>query len=429
MHKILILLAILGAFGTAHAATLSDSGVLLDRIVAVVNEGIIMQSQLDAKVTQITRQLSAQGTTLPPRSVLEQQVLEQLILQEVQLQRARRLGIRVTDEQLNGTLSRVARRNGITLSELPATMAAQGIDYARYREDMRDELTLEALHQRDVMTRINVSDREIQRYLERQAASAGDQLDYDLSHILIAVPSDATGEEVQQARERALELKQRIEEGADFAELAVAWSEGQNALQGGHLGWRKGSQLPPEFFREVREMNPGDVAGPLRTGSGFHVIRLNDVRGAEKVVELQTHVRHILMRPNEIMDEQTVRQELERLRERILEGEDFADVARLHSQDPGSAINGGDLGWSSPGSFVPEFEEQLAQLEKGDISEPFRTPYGWHIVQLLDRAERDTTEEVRREQAVQAIRSGKLEQETDIWLRELRDEAYVEIRG
>lgn len=424
-----LIASFLASAGVRAQETLSNSGVLLDRIVAVVNDGVILQSQMDSKVDLVAGQLRDQNTALPPREVLESQVLEQLITQEVQLQRASRLGVRVPDGMLNSTLQRVAQRNGISLSDLPRAMASQGIDYRQYREDMRNEMILDSLRQRDVVARISVSEREIERFLGKQESSAGDQIDYELSHILIAVDSTATPEEVGEAGERIEELYQRLVAGEDFAQLAVEYSEGQNALDGGDLGWRKGAQLPAVFFDAIDDLQPGEFTDPIRSPSGFHLLKLNDVRGAEKIIVLQTRVSHILLQPNEVLDETAVEQKLLQLRGRIEDGEDFADVARIDSEDPGSAPLGGDLGWTSPGTFVPVFEDQLSRLEPGQMSLPFRTEFGWHLVLLVDRQERDTTEEVKRQRAIQAIRASKQEQETEIWLRELRDEAYVEVRG
>jgi peptidyl-prolyl cis-trans isomerase SurA len=433
MRKLLIAIfaASFGQLALAQPTQgLSDDGVLLDRIVAVVNEGIILQSQIDSKIRLVIEQLREQRTQLPPREVIEQQVLEQLIVQEVQLQRARRLGIRVPDQMLNQTLQRVAQRNGISLSQLPNALGSQGINYTQYREDMRNDMILDALMQRDVIARISVSEREIERFLQRQESSLGDQIDYDISHILIALDQVPSPEEVEAAEQKAEEIHQQLVAGADFAESAVAYSDGQNALDGGRLGWRRGAQLPPVFFDVVRDMQPGDISPPIRSPSGVHLLKLDDVRGSDRVIELQHHTRHILLRPDEILDDRAIKSKLERIRVRIVEdGEDFNDVARLESDDPGSGPLGGDLGWNTPGTFVPVFEEQVAALQPGQISEPFRTEFGWHIVELIDRQERDTTEEVQRSRAIEAIRASKREQETEIWLRQLRDEAYVELRG
>jgi peptidyl-prolyl cis-trans isomerase SurA len=428
------IIALMVAMAIATPATradqLSDNGLLLDRIVAVVNEGILLQSELEAQTSMIIRQLREQNTQLPADDVIKAQVLEQLIMKELQLQRARRLGIRIPDAMLNATMNQIAARNGLTLSQLPQAMAADGIDYATFREEMRDDMIIEALHQRDVVTKIHVSEREINRYLERQESSATEQVDYDLSHILIAAPASAQPEEIADAERRIGEIHNRLIEGEDFEELAITYSDGQNALDGGRLGWRKGGQLPGNFEAVVSELSPGQFSAPVRSPSGYHILKVNDVRGTEKIIVLQTHIRHILVQPDQILDDDAVRAKMERIRERIVvDGEDFSDVARLESEDPTSAPQGGDLGWNSPGNFVPKFEEEVAKLAPGEISQPFRTDFGWHIVEVVDRKERDTTDEVKRERAIQAIRSGKQEQETEIWLRQIRDEAYIEIRS
>jgi peptidyl-prolyl cis-trans isomerase SurA len=414
----------------AAATSLSDTGVLLDRIIALVDDGVVLQSELDAQLEMISRQLREQGTRMPPREVLRQQVLESLILQQIQLQRAERLGIRISDEQLNLALQQVAANNGVSFSELPRAMAADGVDYSMFREQLRKELTLDSVRQRDVVARIAVSEREINRWLEQYESTRGSQIDYDISQILIALPPDPSPEQVLAAEGRVRDVHARLEAGGDFAELAVAESEGQQALSGGRLGWRRGSQLPQQFAGVIQGLREGEISAPIRSGSGFHIFRLNATRGADDtVIQWQSQTRHILMTPNEVLDDDAVRTRLEAIRERILAGESFADIAMLESDDPGSATRGGDLGWNPPGTFVPEFEAQIEMLKPGEISEPFRSPFGWHIVELIDRAERDTTEEVKRNMAVRAIRASKQEQETELWLRRLRDEAWVEIRG
>ncbi|MGI9264369.1 MAG: peptidylprolyl isomerase [Gammaproteobacteria bacterium] len=418
-----------GITSVSAVEPLSNNGILLDRVVAVVNEGILLQSQLNERTQLVTQQIRSQNGQMPPRDVLAGQVLEQLIVQEVQLQRARRLGIRVSDGILNSRLNQVAQRNGLSLSDLPAAMASQGINYNLFREDMRQEMMLDSLHQRDVLAKITVSEKEIQRYLEREESNAGVQIDYELSQILASIPVSSRQEDIDAAQATIDQLYEQLVDGAEFSELARSRSDGQNALNGGDLGWRKGAQLPPAFFDVVRDLEPGQFTSPVRSPSGFHILKVNDIRGAEQIIVLQTHLRHILMQPDQIMDDKAIQQKLTQIRERILDGDDFADVARLESADPGSATQGGDLGWSSVGSFPPDFEAMVEQLSPGEISEPFRTDFGWHIVLLEDRKERDTTDEVKRERAVAAIRESKQEQETEIWLRQLRDEAYVETRS
>jgi peptidyl-prolyl cis-trans isomerase SurA len=432
MYRSILLAAIaaLASLSSISAAeSLSNNGILLDRVVAVVNEGILLQSQLSERTQLVTQQIRSQNGQMPPRDVLAGQVLEQLIVQEVQLQRARRLGIRVSDGILNSRLNQVAQRNGLSLSELPAAMASQGINYNLFREDMREEMMLDSLHQRDVLAKITVSEKEIQRYLEREESNSGVQIDYELSQILASIPVSSRQEDIDAAQARINDLHEQLVNGADFSELARSSSDGQNSLNGGDLGWRKGAQLPPAFFDVVRDLDPGQFTAPVRSSSGFHILKVNDIRGAEQIIVLQTHLRHILMQPDQIMDDKAIEQKMTQLRERIIAGDEFADVARLESADPGSAAQGGDLGWSSVGSFPPDFEAMVEQLSPGEISQPFRSDFGWHIVLLEDRKERDTTDEVKRERAIAAIRESKQEQETEIWLRQLRDEAYVETRS
>jgi peptidyl-prolyl cis-trans isomerase SurA len=417
--------------GLAHAQTreLATKGVLLDRVAAVVNDGVVLNSELEDQVAAVTERLRSQKLELPPQNVLRQQVLERLILQEIQAQRANHAGLKVPDETLNTALQEVAQRNNIPLSQLPEALSQQGIDYTTYREEMRKELTLGLLRQRDVLQRISITPREVDQFIAKQASTPSEANQYNVSHILIAVGQTATPEQIDQAAKRAAEVAQRAKGGEDFAKLAVAYSNAQTALDGGALGWRKGSELPTFLTDVVVKLKPGQVSDPLRTPTGFHIVKLNEVKGSEeKAIVEQIHVRHILMKTNELADDATVRQKLEQLRERILKGEDFAGLASITSEDPGSAAQGGDLGWAGPGSFVPEFDEAIAKLKDQQISEPFHTQYGWHIAQVLGHRQFDNTDELKRRQAVEAIRASKADEETELWLRRLRDEAYVETK-
>ncbi len=425
--------AALALHGQAGAQTreLATHGELLDRVAAIVNDGVVLNSELEAQVELVSERLRQQKLELPPQNVLRQQVLERLVLQEIQVQRANRAGIKVSDEQVNAALQDVARRNGMTLSQLPDALAKQGEDYAAYREDLRKEITLTLLRQRDVLQRISVTPREIDQFLEKQAKTPSERSEYNVSHILIAVAQEANPAQLEQAGKRAAEVYQRAKAGEDFAKLAVAYSNSQTALEGGALGWRKGSELPTFLTDVVARLKPGEVGEPLRTPTGYHIVRLNEVRGAgaDKAVEDQIHVRHILMKTNELADDATVRGKLLALRERLLKGEEFAGLAQTSSEDPGSAAEGGDLGWSGPGSFAPEFEQAIAGLKDGELSEPFHTPFGWHLVQMLGHRRFDNTDELRRRQAMEAIRAGKADEETELWLRRMRDEAFVEYKS
>jgi peptidyl-prolyl cis-trans isomerase SurA len=420
------LLLVAGA-NCALGAEPVKSGVLLDRVVAIVNEGMVTESELNEQMTIIRQRLEGQNTQLPPDDVMRKQVLDRLIVQEIQFQRAARIGLKITDEQVNGALTDIAQRNNMTLAQLPAAVAAQGMDYASYRDNVRREITLQGLRQRDVLGKINVTPRELDLYMERIKKMPSDSLQYNVSHILIAVAEDASQAQVEELSRRAEDVYSRAVANEDFAKLAVANSNSQSALEGGALGWRRGPELPTFLAEVVVGMKAGDVSKPLRTPTGFHIIKLNEVRGAEgSMIQKQTHARHILLRPNELEDDATVRLKLAGIREKILNGEDFAAFASSMSQDSGSAVDGGDLGWSGPGTFVPEFDAQLAKLEINQISEPFRSQFGWHIVQLLGRREFDTTEDMLRQRAFQQLRESKADEETELWLRRLRDEAFVD---
>ena len=414
----------------AQTRELATRGELLDRVVAIVNDGVVLNSDLEAEIAAVSERLHEQKLELPPQNVLRQQVLERLVLQEIQVQRASHAGVKVSDDNVNAALEDVAKRNNLTLSQLPEALAKQGIDYPNYREEIRREITLQLLRQRDVLQHISVTPREIDQFLEKQSKLPSERSEYNVSHILIAVGEDASQSQLDAAARRAAEVDQRAKAGEDFAKLAVAYSNSQTAFEGGALGWRKGSELPTFLTDIVARLKPGEVSEPVRTPTGFHIIRLNEVRGvAQQAVEDQVHVRHILMKTTELADDATVRQKLQALRQRILGGEDFAGLAQTSSEDPGSAAEGGDLGWTGPGAFVPEFEHQVAALKDNEISEPFRTQYGWHIVQLLGRRRIDNTDELKRRQAMEAIRAGKADEETELWLRRMRDEAYVEYKS
>jgi peptidyl-prolyl cis-trans isomerase SurA len=423
----------LALFGTSlvHAQTreLTTTGDLLDRVAAVVNEGIVLQSELDEQVILISERLRGQRLDVPPENVLRQQVLERLVLQEIQMQRADRANLKVPDEALNSAMQEVAQRNNISLSQLPEALAQQGIDYAAYRDAMRKELTLTLLRQRDVIQRISVTPREIDQYLEKQKNAPEQTGEYNVSHILIAVPQAATPDQLTAADKRAQDVYERVKNGEEFGKLAVQYSNSQTALDGGALGWRKGSELPTFLNDVIARLKPGEVSEPLRTPTGYHLVRLNEVRNTnQQVIVEQVHARHILMKPNELQDDATVRQKLEALRERIQKGEDFAGLAQISSEDPGSAAEGGDLGWFGPGQYVPELDAQVVPLRDNEISPPFRTQYGWHIVQVLGRRQFDNTDELKRRRAAEAIRASHADEETELWMRRLRDEAYVEYK-
>lgn len=411
----------------AQTRDLSTQGSLLDRIAAVVNDGVVLESEVDEQIKEVTVRLQAQNMTLPPESVLRKQVLDRLILQRIELEQANRDGITITDDTLNAALQDVAKRNNIAFSDLPTVLSQQGIDYASYREQMRQQLTLGLLRQRDVLQRIVVTPREVDQFLAKQTKQPANA-EYNVSHILIAVPPNATPAQIAQAQQRAQEVYQRASKGEDFGKLAVAYSNSEDALEGGSLGWRQGSELPTFLTSLILGLKAGEVGEPLRTPTGIHIVKLNQVRSQEKkqIVE-QIHVRHILLKTNALQDDATVRQRLEQIRQRILKGESFAVAASAASQDPGSASVGGDLGWQSPDVFDPQFSAAIAKLKVGEVSEPFQSHYGWHIAELLGRRNHDETQEVQRLNAMEAIRASKADEDTEIWLQHLRDDAYVKV--
>jgi peptidyl-prolyl cis-trans isomerase SurA len=419
---------VLAGSAAAQTRDIGSHGELLDRIAAIVNDGVVLKSELDSQLESVTKRLEEQKVELPSPSVLKQQVLERLVLQEIQQQRAAKVGLTIPDEQLNGALQEIAARNKIPFDKLPTALESQGIDYKQYRESMRKEMVLSTLRQRDVIAKINVTPRELDQYLARQQNAATND-EFNVSHILLSLPQAATPQQLTDITKKAADLAARARNGEDFGQLAIANSNGQTALDGGQLGWRKGSQMPQFILDLITKMKPGEISDPVRTPSGFHIVKLNERRGGEaQVIVNQIHVRHILMKPNELDDDETVRQKLGKIRDRILKGEDFAGIASTTSEDPGSAPDGGDLGWTGPGTFVPEFDKAIADLKDKEISEPFKTRYGWHIVQMLGTRTYDSTDDVRRQRAYAAIRESKADEETELWLRRLRDEAFVETK-
>jgi peptidyl-prolyl cis-trans isomerase SurA len=408
----------------------------LDSIVAVVEEDVVLRSELDAELRKVTRQLQAQGAQVPPRPQLERQVLERLILLKLQLAAAQQLGVTVTDEDVDQALANVARNNNITLAQLREALARSGMSYDAYREDVRRQMIQGRLRQREVIEKIRVTDQEAQAFMARnpQFAEGGARTAYHILHILTATPEGATAEQIAAARAKAERLVGRLRAGASFREVARAESDARQALEGGDLGWLEAAQVPSIFIEQVERMRRGDISDPIRNAYGFNIIKLEDFRSSsgggagERRVVTQTRARHILLRTSETTSDADAQARLEALRERIANGEDFGNLARANSEDKVSAANGGELGWINPGNTVPQFEEQMDKLAPGQLSAPFRTPFGWHILQVEERRQVDSTDEVKLQQAKEQIRERKAEEATELFLRRLRDEAYVEIR-
>lgn len=401
---------------------------ILNQIVAVVNDDVVLRSELDTAVREISAQLREKNTTLPPLPVLEKQVLEKLILEHLQLQLAESNGIKIDDITLNSKLQEIAKENGVSLTDFRAVLEREGFDYGTFRENIRQQLTIAKLRQQMVGSRISTSDQEVDNLLASMQAGQLGNTEYHLAHILIATPDAASEDQIQAARQRADRIVANLRGGADFTQTAIAESDAPTALEGGDIGWRSAGQLPSLFVDPVKEMQPGDIHDPIRSPSGFHIIKLVEQRGDERHIVDQTHVRHILLKTDAVHTNETIKVRMEQLETRLRGGEDFATLAMSNSQDTLSAAKGGDLGWVNPGDLVPEFEEVMDKTPPGQISQPFETEFGWHILQVLERREHDSTEEYKRSKARQLIRKRKGDEELLLWLRRLRDEAYVEYR-
>ena len=400
----------------------------LDSIIAVVNDDVITQVELDNRMQLIKKQLGAR-TQLPDDAVLRKQVLERIIMEKVQLQVAKRSGIRMDDETINRVIENIAKENKLSMEQFRQVLARDGMAFADFRESIKNELIINELRKRQVNNKISVSEQEVDNFLSNQANIKNQQEEYLLGHILVATPEAATPAQIQKARNRANSLRERIYNGEDFSSIAIGNSDGPQALKGGNLGWRKAAQMPTFFSENIESMEVGDVSLPLRSASGFHIIKLLEKRSPDLSHEVQqTLARHILIKPNQVVSNEDARTHLQTLRSRILNGDDFGQLARAHSADTGSAAEGGSLGWSNPGAMVPQFEEAMNKLEPGQISQPFRTQFGWHIVQVMSRRKHDDSEQFIRNQARQVIGKRKSEEAAQNWIRRMRSESYVEYR-
>ena len=412
----------------AQAQKAPSSPVLVDRIVAVVNSEVITSGELAERMKTVTQQLRQQGTQLPAADLLQKQVLERMIMDRLQLQLAKETGLRVDDLQLDRTVERLAERNKMSLSQFRQALEHDGIRFDKFREDIRDEILLSRLREREVDDRIVVTDNEVDYFLSQQAASPDLATEFNLSHIVLRLPEQASPEEVNRQRARAEEVLAQLRQGADFAKLAVAYSDAPDALQGGAMGWHSRDRLPDLYAKALDGLKPGEVSGIIRSPAGFHLIKLIGRRGGggPTMVE-QTHARHILVKTSEIVSAADAKRKLENLRDRIIHGADFAELARLNSDDP-SSVKGGDLGWIYPGDTVPEFEREMNSLKVGEVSQPFQTPFGWHLVQVLARREAPVSGERKRQEARLILRERKADEAYQEWLRQLRDRAFVEYR-
>lgn len=412
-----------GLSGQAYA-----TAVVFERIIAIVNDDVILHSELERRLETVRAQLKRQGVQLPDEKKFRKQVLERMILDSIQLQLAERAGVRVSDAELNATIASIARKNGMTLAQFKERLTQQGESYPLFREDLRKEIMISRIRQGFVGRRVFISEREVDDMVKLMDAQGANRVQYRLGHILVAIPETATPEDIAAARQKAADLVKQLRAGADFARLAVAYSDGQDALQGGDMGWRTANQLPTLFVPIAKRLKVGEVADPVRSGSGLHILKLLDKKGGEeqKLVR-EVRARHILLKPSKILSDEQARQKLMEIREKVLNGADFATLAKQYSEDLGSASEGGDLGWASPDVYTPEFKEVVKQLKEGEISMPFRSRFGWHIVRVEGWRTSDQTEEAKRERARRILFQRKFEEAAETWLRQLRAEAYVKI--
>jgi peptidyl-prolyl cis-trans isomerase SurA len=419
-----IALSVCGPLAPAVAAIVD-----IDRIVVVVNEDVITNTELEARIEEIKQELATRNIDPPAESVLRKQMVERMVLERIQLQLADELGVRVNDKDVEQAIAVVAERNNSTVEELYRVLRRDGIEIERYRSQIRNDIKIQRLLQRQINNRITVSEAELESFLSNRNDQARVDDAYRISQIIIAVPNAATPEQVEAAKTKAEKIHESLIAGASFEQVAITHSDGQNALQGGSLGWKEPGQLPGMFLESLLTLEPGGVSDVLRSPVGFHILKLDErKRGAQARPVPQVHVRHILLRPSEVRSISEVRAKLEQLRERVLNGEDFAELARAHSEDKSSAAKGGDLGWVNPGQTVPEFEKTMNQLEPNELSEPVGTPFGLHLIQVLAKRTHDVSEERSRAAARRQIHSRKADARYDQWLRRMRDEAYVNYR-
>lgn len=411
----------------SYAVALTD-GEEIDHIVAVVNDSLITRSELDHEMQSIIVRLRQSGNPMPPFDAIEQQVLEKLISLRLQIDKAEKLGLSVTPDMLATAIGNIAKKNGLTLSELRSSLESQGMSFKSFRKQVEREILLSRLKNQEITSKISVSEAEIDNLLKQDKQIGRKNSEYRVQHILIATPEGSTADQLAAARQKTLSVIDKLKNGADFANLAILESSGRQALEGGDLGWLKTSQLPSLFAETILSMQKGQISKPIRTSSGYHIIRLADVKGVSQNVITQTKARHILINTGEMVSDEDARTRLEQLYLRVQGGDDFAMLARSHSDDKASAIKGGELGWLNPGSVVKKFQQEMDKLSPGEISQPFRSEFGWHIVQVLDRRQQDNSENILRSEARSIIIERKSKEATELYLRRLRDEAYVDIR-
>ena len=420
-------LLILNGLICSHMAGAAEV-IKMDRIIAVVDQNVITEQELADRIKTVSAQLEKNGTELPPQNILAKQILERLIVDSLQLQMAAQTGLKVDDTQLDKTIERIAAQNKLSVEEFKIVLEKDGISMRKFREDIRNEITIARLREREVDNRLTISEGEVDNYLTTQAASGGGQDEYDVSHIMIRTPEDASPEDLQKAKTKTQAALKQLADGAAFSKVSAAFSDAPNALEGGAMGWRKGDQMPSLFLEAVKTLQVGEVAKPVRSPNGFHILKLINKRGGSSTLVVgQTHARHILIKTSEVVSDKEAKRKMDGIKERLDNGGKFEALAKQFSED-GSANSGGDLGWINPGDTVPQFEKAMNELKINEISAPVQSPFGWHVIQVLERRQQDMSKEAARLKARQEIRVRKSEEAYQDWIREMRDRAFVELR-
>ncbi len=422
LGQTLLMAGVLFASAVSHGQMQS-----LDKIIAIVDDDIILQSDLKDRVNMVKNQ--SKGMRMPPDAILNNQVLERLIVESIQMQLADRSGMRISDEQLNQTIQNIAKQNGLSLKRFKQALEKDGVSYAQAREQIRRERLVSEVQRYRVGSKIQISDQDIDAFLKSSRGKSAAEEEYRLGHILIQVPSQTSRDQLKAAEKKANSLVKKLRKGADFSQTAISNSEGRNALKGGDLGWRKEGELPSLFADVVPSLNKGDISDPIRSASGFHIIKVTNKRGGTSKLVQQTRARHILVKQSEIRTEAEAKTLINKLYKQIKAGEDFAKLAKEFSEDPGSKVSGGDLNWINDGDMVPAFEKNMKAAKKGQVSKPFKSRFGWHILEVTDYRDKDLGEELQRNQARQLLYTRRFEEELPIWLRQIRTEAYVEMKN
>ena len=431
LFNLLILMSFISSslvFSAEKSTKKTTEIVKMDRIIAIVDQSVITEQELIDRTRTIIAQLEKQGTELPPENILQKQILERLIADSLQLQFAAQTGLKVDDSQLDKTIERIAEQNKLSVDQFKTMLEKDGMTMRKFREDIRNEITISRLREREVDNKLNISEGEVDNYLTTQASRGEEQDEFEVSHIMIRTPEDASPEDLEKAKKKTQEALKQLADGKTFAQVSAEFSDAPNALEGGALGWKNGSQMPTLFLDVLKGLQPGEIAKPVRSPNGFHILKLTNRRGGtSSMVVNQTHARHILIKLSEVVSEKDAKRKMDSIKERLDNGAKFEELARQYSED-GSANNGGDLGWVNPGDTVPAFEKAMNALGVGEFSEPVLSPFGWHVIQVLERRQQDMTKEASRLKARQEIRARKSEEAYQDWIHELRDRAFVELR-